>query len=711
MNMSTSNPASNSFETPQIEEALHLDHCLAQIDRNLAIANARLGEYQREIQAAHDHMWDARRDMDHIDKAALRQSIDQMMRSSDVMREQQVKLRKLRASPYFARFDFRRSDSHQESTHYIGVHDFRDEDGGEHLVYDWRAPVSSLFYDFETGPAFYEAPSGRIEGEITRKRQFRIRKGKMELLIESAINIIDDVLQDELARSSEEGMKTIVATIQRDQNAIIRDAEAHTLIIQGVAGSGKTSIALHRIAFLLYRFKETISSDDILIISPNRVFADYIGNVLPELGEHPVPEIGMDRLAAELLDDIRFQTFFEQTADVLEKQDPEAIARIKAKANLDLLRELDQYAKYLEQTSFTPTDCEIRRRPVPGFLFEREWKRYANLAPGARRSATANSVIEEVENQYRIELRKEERAVIRTALAAMINRPTLRQAYKGFYEWNGRPELLRVGGGKIEYADVFPLIYLKLLTEGIENPWPGVQHLLIDEMQDYTPVQYAVLSRLFPCGKTVLGDSGQSVNPHSASRPEDITKVLKGATLVTLNKSYRSTYEIMQFALQVSPNPDLVAMRRHGEAPRVIACRNSNEHLAVIQAEIATFTASDHRSMAIIAKTQTQARKLFRQLAEAGTAAKLLDNDSEGFSTGVLICAAQLAKGLEFDRVVIAGADDKNYHTNMDRNLLYIGCTRAMHRLSLVSHGDPSRFIRAAGDRECLGHRGPKDQG
>ncbi len=687
---------SNSPRQPSAEqeETARLNYWESRIGANLSLINARLGEHQREIQAAHDHMWDARRDMDHIDKAALRQSIDQMMRASDVLRDRQMKLQKLRKSPYFARFDFRRDGQVSAQAHYVGVHDFRDEDSGEQMVFDWRAPVSSLFYDYETGPARYEAPAGIIRGEITGKRQFRIQNGKMELLIESSLNIVDDVLQDELARSSDQGMKTIVATIQRDQNAIIRDADAHTLIIQGVAGSGKTSIALHRIAFLLYRFKDTLSSNDMLIISPNRVFADYIGNVLPELGEETVPEIGMEQLAAELLGhSIRFQTFFEQTALLLETDDPDTIARIQAKAAPELLGQIEAYSKHLEQLAFQPTDWVVRKRPVPGFVFETTWKRLKYLSPGERRSETAKSVIEQVEDQYRIELRKEERGELRKVLASMIQRPTLRQAYKGFFDWIGKPELLQPVAGKLEYADVFPLIYLKMLTEGVDNPWADVQHLLVDEMQDYTPVQYAVLARLFPCRKTILGDATQSVNPYTSSGPQAIQRTLKGATLVTLNKSYRSTFEIMQFALRISPNPDLVAMRRQGDEPQVIRCDTDKQALVVILQEIEAFSASNHRSLAILAKTQPQAKKLHRQLVDASVKATLLAPEIGGATTGIVVCSPHLAKGLEFDRVVIADASEANYATQMDRNLLYVACTRAMHRLALISIGEETPLL------------------
>lgn len=675
-------------------ETRRLTDCLARIDANLGEIGARLSDYQRDIQAAHDHMWEARRDMDHLDKVAMRQSIDQMMRSSDVLRAQAKKLEKLRKSPYFGRFDFRRSDRNETAAYYIGIHDLRDEETQEAWVYDWRAPVSSLFYDFETGPAHYDAPSGNIPGDLALKRQFRIRDGAMEFMLDVSVNIVDDVLQEELARASDDGMKNIVATIQRDQNAIIRDAEAHTLIIQGVAGSGKTSIALHRIAFLLYRFKDTLSSSDILIISPNRVFADYIGNVLPELGEETVPEIGMETLAAQILSDkIRFHSFFEQTARLLESDDEAMKERIRAKAAPEFLRQIEAYAQHLEKTSFMPSDVVVRKRPLPGFVFETTWERLKQLDIAERIVATGNSVIEQFEAHYNIELRKEERAVIRKAARGMVKRTTLRKAYKEFFDWIGQPELFRPTGGKLEYADVFPLIYLQMLTEGVENPYAGVKHLLVDEMQDYTPVQYAVLARLFKCRKTILGDFTQTVNPYSASTPERIEQVLEGAWRVTLNKSYRSTWEIMQFALKISPNPDLVAMERHGPDPDLAVVKSQKDALAHIVSAARDFRASDHTSLAVLAKTQGQAKRLHKALTDAGVEARLLEDGSTGFSTGVVVCTPHLAKGLEFDRVIIPDASEAIFSTEMDRNLLYVACTRAMHRLSLISVGTPSAFL------------------
>ena len=680
------------------QEVDRLHDAQRRIDDNLKTIGTRLNAYAREIQETKEHMWEARRDMDHIDKVALRQTIEQKMRSAEVLREQQEKLLKLRRSPYFGRLDFAREDtpSAQGTPYYIGIHDLRDEATGEVLVHDWRAPISSMFYDYEIGPAGYEAPSGEIRGRLERKRQFRIRDGRMELMLETGVNIVDDVLQDELGRASDDGMKNIVATIQRDQNAIIRNSDAHTLIIQGVAGSGKTSIALHRIAFLLYRFKDTLTSDDILILSPNRVFADYIGNVLPELGEEQVAEIQMETLADEILEGkYRFQTFFEQTELLLAKGDEALRDRIAVKSSRDFLDQIDAYADHLEATSFQAADWWAGRCIVPDWFFLETWNRYRGMPTKERIGHVVEKATKQFFFHYRRELEKEERQDLRRAIRGMVRQTTLRQAYKELFTWMGRPDLFKPAGGKLEYADVFPLIYLKMRLEGVENPRNKVKHLLVDEMQDYTPVQYAVLAKLFPCRKTVLGDATQSVNPYSASNAESIQKTLRASAPMTLTKSYRSSWEIMQFALAIAPNADLEPMPRYGEAPKVVACKTPAAAVTRIAAEVERFEASDHTSMAVIAKTQKQADRLHRKLGEGDVQAQLLSPASSGFSRGVVVCTPHLAKGLEFDHVVVADASDKTYRSEMDRGLLYVACTRAMHRLTLVAAGAPSPLLPA----------------
>ncbi|MDT8441851.1 MAG: 3'-5' exonuclease [Desulfuromonadales bacterium] len=682
-------------QSAEQQERARLADVQGRLRRTVADIDARLARYQRDIQEQKTYLWENKAGMDHVEKVSSRQSIEQMLMTGETLQAQKQRLLKLTRSPYFGRFDFRPRGQNEPRAFYLGVHHYHDEQRNEHLVYDWRAPVATLFYDYETGPAAYESPAGRVSGDVVLKRQFRIRDGELEFMLESGLNIVDDVLQEELSRASSDSMRQIVATIQRDQNAIIRDDQAQTLIIQGVAGSGKTSIALHRIAFLLYRFKETLSSRDILIISPNRVFASYIANVLPELGEESVAEIGMEQLADCLLDGkIRFQSFFEQTAELLESDDAALRERIAFKASPAFLRRLEQYAEHVEANRFVAEDLFIGRRLVPGWFLSENFTKYRGYSLTERLRHLVEAVAVNMGIYYNHDLDKAERQTLRAAIRKMHRSSTLRKSYQEFYDWLGRPELFRPAkGGRLEYADVFPLIYLKLLLEGVDNPHRAIKHLLIDEMQDYTPVQYAVIARLFACRKTILGDVTQAVNPYSASQVETIGSLFAGAACVTLTRSYRSTLQIMQFAQQICFNADLVPMERHGQAPQVLACRNRADELRAIIAQARQFLASPHHSLGIVCKTQKQAARIATGLHKESIEARLLDPASALFAGGITVCSAHLAKGLEFDRVIVPDAGADNYRSDMDRNLLYVACTRAMHELLLTHTGEPSGFL------------------
>lgn len=679
----------------EAEERAHLEEVKARLRGALDETDARLSRYAQEIQEQKDYSWEHRADMDHVEKIATRQSIAQAVATGEAAAATKRRIQKLMASPYFGRVDFAGNGQARPLPVYIGIHAFFDDAAKRNVVFDWRAPISTLFYDFETGPARYPAPAGDVSGEITLKRQYRIRDGRMEFMLESALNIMDDVLQEELSRASDDGMKTIVATIQRDQNAIIRNEHAQTLIIQGVAGSGKTSIALHRIAFLFYRFKDTLTSRDILIISPNRVFADYISNVLPELGEEAIGEIGMETLADELLDHkFRFQTFFEQTAALLDKEDKEMRRRIEVKSSPEFVGRIDEYVEHVEDRCLAVEDLQVRRRPVPAWFIEETFRKHRGVGATERIARVVEAIEHKIGIYYNFDLTTAERGSLRTTVRKMCRQSSLRETFKGLFVWMGQPDLFRPGPkGRLEYADVFPLIYLKMRLEGLQTERGDIKHLLIDEMQDYTAVQYAVIAWVFRCKKTILGDANQAVNPYSASTAEDIQRVLRRATCVKLSKSYRSSFEIMQFAQGILPDPDLVAIRRHGEAPQVLRCESRAEEVDRIREGIDALSGAGHNTLGVICKTQKQAEGTFAALRAAGHDAHLLGAGSSAFRRGVIVCTAHMAKGLEFDQVVVPEASDRNYHTAMDRNLLYVACTRAMHKLVLTFTGAPSRFV------------------
>ncbi|SFD76288.1 DNA helicase-2 / ATP-dependent DNA helicase PcrA [Thiohalospira halophila DSM 15071] len=680
-------------EDAETYERRHLEQVKRQLQRALQTIEQRLNDYAREVQQQKEYLWEGRADMDHAEKVSTRESIERAAATGEAVQERQRRLAKLRRAPYFGRFDFAPAGGEGQPV-YIGIHHFHDDDSGEDVIHDWRAPIASLFYDYETGPATYHAPEGAVEGEVLRKRQFRIRDGEMAFMIESSVNVVDEVLQEELARSSDEGMRNIVATIQRDQNAIIRDADAPVLVIQGVAGSGKTSIALHRIAFLLYHYKESLSSDDILILSPNRVFSDYIADVLPELGEEAVHQVGMEQLAHELLEgEYRFQSFFEQTTALLERDDPAMRERVARKSSTEFLDRLGEYAGYVESRRFAAEDIWVARRYVPGWLLEETFRKHRRLGTTERVRQVTHEIERKIGLEYNVDLEPGERRELREKIKGMVQQSTLRETYKGFFEWLGEPDLFRPVKGRLEYADVFPLIYLKLRLEGMNSRWRDIKHLIVDEMQDYTPVQYAVLGRLFACNMTILGDASQAVNPVTASDSAEIQRALRGAVRVKLTKSYRSSYEITRFAQRILPDPELEALERHGEEPEIIACRNRKAENATLCRTVEEFLASDHNHLGVITRTQRQARQVHKALADAGLEAQLVDEETGTFGHGVLICSAHLAKGLEFDRVVVPMASADNYASETDRHLLYVACTRAMHRLTLTHTGAVTPLI------------------
>lgn len=668
---------------------------LEEIREKLLLALRRVDErvkqFSTELRQNKEYIYEHQSGMDEADMVAAGQSINRMAFSGESAVSMKRKLMKLHQSPYFGRIDFA-TDASVQATVYIGIYTFSDESAGKNLIYDWRAPIASMFYDFELGPAWYDTPGGRITGEIRLKRQYRIRDGRMEFMIENDINIHDEILQKELSKAADDKMKTIVATIQRDQNAVIRNESSSVIIIQGVAGSGKTSIALHRIAFLLYRFRDSIAAKDVLIISPNKVFADYISNVLPELGEEQIPEMEIDELAQDLLENkFHFQTFFQQVAFLLETHDHGFIERVRFKSDFGFLRKLNQYLIYLENNFFEAQELRIGRTVVPSPFIHERFKTYHRVPLLKRIPQVVKDIQQFVRTTTDRKLTGQEKSQIWQAVPLMIKVSNIFELYKNFYTWLGRPELFHTAPGNVlEYSDVFPLIYCRIRMEGVQA-FDHVKHLLIDEMQDYTPVQYSVLSRIFKCKKTILGDITQVVNPYSGSSSEGIHQVFPQADIIKLSRSYRSTWEITRFTQRILPNPDLIAMERHGPEPLIKGFKNNTEETDEIKRLIDIFSNSGHHSMAIIAKTHQQSKFLFNALRSTGV--HLLTADSTSFKSGVIITTAHLAKGLEFDEVVVPFASARNYHTDVDQRMLYIACTRAMHQLTLTYSGEVTGLI------------------
>ncbi|MCS2844789.1 UvrD-helicase domain-containing protein [Bacteroides uniformis] len=678
-----------AFNQTEKQEKEYLKQIISFLKKVIGNTDASVKDHVDTLAEYKDYIW-SNKDIDPHEIRSMRESILNHFALGESVINKHKRLTKILAIPYFGRIDFlEKKENSKVMPIYIGIHTFYDPESRATLIHDWRAPVSSMFYDHELGEAGYRSPSGEIKGVISLKRQYRIRGGKMEFMIESALTVHDDILQKELSSNADDKMKNIVATIQREQNQIIRNEDIRTLIIQGVAGSGKTSIALHRIAYLLYTFRDSISSKDILIISPNKVFSDYISNVLPELGEETVPETSMEQILSGVLEHkYKYQTYFGLVNELLEKPSSSLIDRIAYKASFGFISELDKFILHIENTYFKAADVKLTKYiTIPAPFIEEQYLRFNRYPIRRRFDAMADYMLDMLKIQYTFTVTTTGRNLLKKEIRLMFAGNNDIQVYKDFFKWTNNPGMFKMRKGHtLEYSDLAPLAYLHLALEGNGNQPFRVKHLLIDEMQDYSPIQYKVIQKLFPCRKTVLGDAGQSVNPYGSSTAETIQKSLTASEIMKLCKSYRSTFEITDFAQKIHPNAELEPVARHGEKPQILQFGSAVEELSGIMGLISTYRKSGYKSLGIICKTEQQARKMADMLKSYANDISFLSSQSSAFVQGIVITSAHMAKGTEFDEVIIPQTDERNYRSEIDKSMLYVAVTRAMHRLTLTFH-------------------------
>ena len=684
-----------AFNQTEKQEKEYLKQIISFLKKVIGNTDASVKDHVDTLAEYKDYIW-FNKDIDPHEIRSMRESILNHFALGESVINKHKRLTKILAIPYFGRIDFlEKKENSKVMPIYIGIHTFYDPESRATLIHDWRAPVSSMFYDHELGEAGYRSPSGEIKGVISLKRQYRIRGGKMEFMIESALTVHDDILQKELSSNADDKMKNIVATIQREQNRIIRNEDIRTLIIQGVAGSGKTSIALHRIAYLLYTFRDSISSKDILIISPNKVFSDYISNVLPELGEETVPETSMEQILSGVLEHkYKYQTYFGLVNELLEKPSSSLINRIAYKASFGFISELDKFILHIENTYFKAADVKLTKYiTIPAPFIEEQYLRFNRYPIRRRFDAMADYMLDMLKIQYTFTVTTTGRNLLKKEIRLMFAGNNDIQVYKDFFTWIGKPEMFKMRKNRtLEYADLAPLAYLHIALEGTPT-LSRVKHLLIDEMQDYSPIQYKIIQKLYPCRKTILGDACQSVNPYGSSTADMILKAFVTGEVMKLCKSYRSTFEITSFAQRIQTNEELEAITRHGEEPTILSFKNPEKELSVISELITTFKKSTYKSLGIICKTEMQAQEITEKLKSYTDNLFFLSHQSTAFAKGIIVTSSHMAKGLEFDEVIIPQANDTNYNTLIDKSMLYVAVTRAMHKLTITHWGKPSRFI------------------
>jgi DNA helicase-2/ATP-dependent DNA helicase PcrA len=648
------------------------------------------------------------------------------------------KYNRLLYSPYFARIDFREAGSEAAEHIYIGLYSFIDTDSMEVLIHDWRAPVSSVFYEYEHGDAEYATQSGIIHGEVSLKRQFKIKDSRLLYMFDSTVKIDDEILQEVLSGNASEHMKSIVTTIQKEQNKVIRYDRGSLVIVQGAAGSGKTSIALHRIAYLLYRDRN-LTSGNIMIFSPSHIFNDYISNVLPELGENNVIQTTFMEYAGKLIKkSCRIESLNEHMEFLLSQSSGRfAAVRKKGyyfKSSRNFLDAIRRYSYELVENAISFKDVYYKGRlAIRGSELIKVYDAGDSSLPVNKRLAAVRErafyLLEGIQEAKKKELKKKaDSATVSPRDAAVTARIELRKEFAGvkeeifrmtrvdlqdaclgfyksrFFFEAGRAfgltaeELREVSSRSIEnlnsryvYLEDIPVLaYLKCIIDEVPDA-AHIKHLVVDEAQDYNPLQYEVLKRLFPQSSfTILGDRNQMIIPNRYDFSfDDIARLFgrEDSEVLSLTKSYRSTREISEFTRGIlAEGMQTEGLNRAGKLPEVKRLDTGCSMKKIILEDIKALKKDGMESIAILCRTAEECGHIYKLLkGELEIGAVFKDDDL--YKRGVNIIPSYLCKGLEFDAVLIYAADADSYQQGRDERLLYTLCTRALHRLILYYEG------------------------
>lgn len=725
-------------------ETKRLDELCNKISTLIKDKNKTMDEYKEDVIEIRRSMWD---NTAHVLSGEFDESVEilqyinlmkQEEKSHQHTLEQIKKLEKMIESPYFARIDFVYDEFDEQEKIYIGMFSLIDNETMEILIYDWRAPISSMFYEYELGEASFNVQERTISGNVKLKRQYNIVKSKLVYMFDSSIKIDDEILQEILSKNADDKMKNIVISIQKEQNKIIRDEDTRVLIVQGAAGSGKTSIALHRIAYLLYRQKdEGLKSKNVAIFSPNQIFNDYISDVLPDLGEENVHQTTFYEYARSyIVPEIKLESVHDQMDFMLSQSKDSHQYKLRnssiaGKSSMEFLEILDNYLNLLNEHYNFFEDIRFNKTLVisKGDLEKLYNYDYKNFTPikrlqkirdrvnyllrpltGARLRQLMKQVEEGEDQEFNIKqvsrgMLHVELKNLRTKLEEMTEINTYKLfirlfADKEFFRsLSGKlnntlsEELLEytadyLNNNKMHYEDIAPYIYFKGMLEGTLHI-ADIRHVVIDEAQDYSYLQYQIIKRLFKYASfTILGDVNQAIN--SYMHTADYTTVSEifsgyGANIMKLEKSYRSTKEIWQLSEHVlSSSSNKQPINRSGEKPLLVKVENKKKMKKYVLQKLQELSDQGMKSIAVICKTAMQCEELHQSVKTDLKFVNLITSESSRLTAGTCIIPCYLAKGLEFDAVIIFDASYDSYDGEELRKLMYTMCTRALHKLTIL---------------------------
>ena len=663
-----------------IEEKRYLDCASSVISQKLDDLGKEISVKQEELTEFRKVLWEDKGSIDKVEMTTGLMSSEFEAGFMLMKMDYYKKLLKLKYSPYFGRIDFKEKDTDKIYKVYIGLAGV--EKDLNYIIYDWRSPIAGMFYDYGIGSCKYESPDGDILGSILLRRQYKIENNKIIRAFDSDLNVVDEMLQEVLDENSSDKMKNIVNTIQKEQNEIIRNVHDKNLIVQGIAGSGKTSVALHRIAFLLYKIKN-LKSANVVIFSPNNVFSEYISDVLPELGEDNTSETTFKDFAQSFIKEFKetesFTTFIERY--YTKKDDDVSFTTFKLSDEMIDVRE--NYVKERENNIKITSDIEIKTDTIDKEYLNYILKERFNRLPLFSR---IEKMAEHLCDKYGLSYGKNKKSFIKLIKDNLNIKPNYVKIYKDLYLSNSFKEKycgvkeIKLNKKIINYDDSLCFIYLKGLLTGF--PYSNlIKQVVIDEAQDYNMMQYKIICNIFKRASfTILGDVNQTINPYykydTLSKIGDILN--DKSKYVELNKTYRSSPNIISYANKVL------------NLKHVSAIRNSNNIPVQYRGDI-SYLKNDvnnlkkkYKSVAIITKDEEESIKIYNYLKDDVKDISLMKDSSLDFNKNLVVVPSYLSKGLEFDSV-ISYTDMNNKYTKDERYLFYVVVTRSQHELIIYN--------------------------
>ena len=655
-------------------EENYLDKTVSLVRKKISKLGQELYDDDSKVLEFKKLIWDTHTEMDPSEMRSMMAESDLQVTIMQNKGNYLQRLFRIQNKPYFGSIRFKEDDNEEEDI-YIGITHV--EDKLNYYVHDWRSPICSMFYDFETGPAYYKAPSGIIRGDITRKRQYIIEDAKLKHIFDNDLNISDSLLQEVLAEESSDKMKNIVNTIQEEQNKVIRNTEDKNLIVEGIAGSGKTSVALHRIAFLLYRIPN-LTSGNVVVFTPNKVFSEYISNVLPELGEDNTYDMTFYDLLCQNINEYKDIEDFTGFISRYYKGNVTNYDMIKYKQSDDIIKDIDNYiANLLDNVCFTDNltfdnFIEVDKEELNTMLKYKynRFPLFERVKEIAKRIAS-NNYEGSIKNASAIMKKLKDIINIKLDLKYIIN---------DFYSSDFFKYKDKLSDKYLFYEDACIFLYIKSLLVGF-NTNHVIREIVIDEAQDYNKLQYLIIKKTFKTSNyTILGDTNQTINPYyKYDSLEELTSIFDSSKYITLTKTYRSTGKIIDYTNKILGLNHVTAIR-NDKASDIIFRNNVGKDDFLRDIE---YLKNISKSIAIITKNDSEASYVYDLLKDDCSAA-LIDGFSH-IKRDLVIVPAYVAKGLEFDSVIIY-TDVDNKYSEEDKYLFYVACTRAQHNLIVYNN-------------------------